>query len=200
MIIAGAGNLGLHILDQLLADKYDKRIVFFDEKGKLPSVIDTKYQVISNLEELNRYLMNAEKEFIVTLGHPRIRERLTKRISDIGGELVAIASKKLLFMSAFSAVGAGSIIQPGCAISHNVNIGNSCLIHASTLIGHDVELEDFVTIGSMVNILKGVKIGRFSTISPNVLISQNIKIGSNAYIGSGVIVTKDVKDNETLNL
>jgi sugar O-acyltransferase (sialic acid O-acetyltransferase NeuD family) len=200
MLIAGAGNLGLHTLDQLLADQYANEIVFYDEKGSLPEIIKGKYSIISNMLELDKYFQKGNKEFVVTLGQSRIRERLTKQILDAGGTLSTIISKKATSISAFSEIGHGSIIQPGCAISHNVNIANSCLIHASTLIGHDVIIEDYVTIGSMVNILKGVKIGQFSIISPNVLVYQNIKIGRNVYIAPGVMVTKDVKDFETVNL
>jgi sugar O-acyltransferase (sialic acid O-acetyltransferase NeuD family) len=200
MLIAGAGNLGLHTLDQLLADQYAKEIVFFDEKGILPEVINGKYAVIATIHELEEYFQRGNNEFIVTLGQPRLRERLTKRIVDAGGKLSAVVSNRAAFISAFSSLSPGTIIQPGCAISHNVSVGRSCILHASTLIGHDVIIEDYVTIGSMVNILKSVKIGRFTTVSPGVLIYQNINIGRNAYIGAGVVVTRDVKDNETLNL
>lgn len=200
MLIAGAGNLGLHTLDQLLADQYENEIVFFDEKGSLPDIINGKYSVISTIHELKEYFQKYSPDFVVTLGQSRLRERLTNQLADAGGKLSTIVSKRAVFISAFSEIGSGSIIQPGCAISHNVFIGNSCLMHASTLVGHDVEIEDYVTIGSMVNILKGVKIGRFSTISPNALIFQNIKIGSNAYIAPGVTITKDVMDYETVKL
>jgi sugar O-acyltransferase (sialic acid O-acetyltransferase NeuD family) len=200
MLIAGAGNLGLHTLDQLLADQYPNEIVFFDEKGILPEIINGRYSVISTIPELKEYFQKGKKDFIVTLGQPRLRERLTKRILEAGGMLSTIVSGRVVFSSAFLSIHPGSIIQPGCAVSHNVSIGNSCVLHASTLVGHDVVIEDFVTVGSMVNILKGAKIGRYTTISPSVLIYQNVKIGQNAYIGAGVIVTNDIKDNETLNL
>jgi sugar O-acyltransferase (sialic acid O-acetyltransferase NeuD family) len=197
MLIACAGNLGLHTLDQLLADHYQNKIVFFDEKGSLPTMIDGKYPVIGTISELKNYFQHDNNEFIVTLGQPRMRERLSKRIMDAGGALSTIVSKRIIFISAFSSICPGTIIQPGCAISHNVSIGISCVLHASTLVGHDVEIDNYVTIGSMVNILKGVKIGRYTSISPNVLIYQNITIGENAYIAPGVIVREDIRDNET---
>lgn len=199
MLIAGAGNLGLHTLDQLLADKYAKEIIFFDEKNSLPEIINGKYSVISTTPELKEYFQKGNKEFIVTIGQPRLRERLSKRIQEAGGILSTLISKKATFISAFSSIFSGSIIQPGCAVSHNVSIGHSCVLHASTLIGHGVKIEDYVTVGSMVNILKGVEIGRYTTISPSVLIYQNIKIGQNVYIAPGATVRKDVKDNETID-
>lgn len=188
----------MHTLDQLLADQYAKEIVFFDVKGLLPSIISGKYSVISTMSEVHKYFQKVNSDFIVTLGQPRLRERLTKRIMDAGGSLVTIISKKAVFISTLLSVDSGSIIQPGCAISHNVQIGRSCVLHASTLVGHDVVIEDYVTIGSMVNILKGVTIDRYSTISPSAIIHQNIRIGKNAYIATGAIVSKDVKDNETV--
>ncbi len=198
MLIAGAGNLGLHTLDQLLADNYPEEIVFFDEKGKLPDLIQGRYRLISSLDELKQYFFKEQHAFVVALGQPRIRERLTKRLLTVGGNLSTAISGRAAFISCFSNYGAGTIIQPGCAVSHNVIIGRSCILHACTMVGHDVLMDDYVTIGSMVNILKGVKIGKYSTIGPNVLIYQNIRIGKNVYIAPGVVVNRDVNDNETL--
>jgi NDP-sugar pyrophosphorylase family protein len=198
MLIAGAGNLGLHTLDQLLVDQYDKEIVFFDEKGILPKLIEGKYAILSSIDKLNEYFQKGNKEFIVTLGQPRLRERLTKRILDAGGELATIILRQGTFISNFSTFGPGTIIQFGCGISHNVKIGASNIIHASTLIGHDVIINDFVTIGSNVNILKGVEIGKYSIISPNCLIMNNVKLGRNVFIEPGVVVKNDVADDMTI--
>jgi len=154
--------------------------------------------LISSTEDLKKHFQKKQTEFLVALGQSRMRERLTKRILRIGGHLSTAISGKASFISKFSVYEAGTIIQPACAISHNVNIGQSCIVHACTMIGHDVIIDDYVTIGSMVNILKGVKIGKYSTIGPNVLIYQNINIGKNAYIAPGVTVRRNVADNETL--
>jgi sugar O-acyltransferase (sialic acid O-acetyltransferase NeuD family) len=200
MLIAGAGNLGLHTLDQLLADEYKDEIVFFDEKNDLPEFLQGKYRLITTIEAAMDFFNQGQAKFVCAVGQPRIRERLSQRLKEAGGQLTSVVSKNLVFHSAFFSIGEGAILQPGCAISHNVTMGRSCLIHASSLIGHDVVIADYVTIGSMVNILKGVTIGEGSTISPNVLIYQNVNIGSRAYIAPGVIVTTNVADNQTLTL
>ena len=200
MLIAGAGNLGLHTLDQLLSEGYEKEIVFFDEKGKLPALIDGKYRVIGRFEELPAYFKQNGPEFITTVGQSRIREKLHQKLLEYGGSPVNVISSKACFISQFSDYGTASIIQPGCAVSHNVRFGKGCVLHAATLIGHDIIFGDFVTIGSNVNILKGVNIGNYSTISPNVLVYQNIRIGHHCYIAPGVVVTADVEDYSTLSL
>ena len=198
MLIAGAGNLGLHTLDQLLFDHYKKEIVFYDEQGRLPSIIDGKYSVISNVAGLHEYFQKGNKDFVVTLGQPRMRERLTKRIIDSGGTLAGYLLQSGAFFSAFSTIGQGSIIQIGTAISHNVSIGKSVIIHAGTLIGHDVIIDDFVTIGSNVNILKGVEIGKYSVVGPNCLIMNNVKLGRNVYLEPAVVVRDNVADDATI--
>jgi sugar O-acyltransferase (sialic acid O-acetyltransferase NeuD family) len=200
MLIAGAGNLGLHTLDQLIDDDYKGEIIFFDEKNGLPQIIAGKYNFIDSFEKLAAYFTKGYRQFVVTVGQPRVRERLLNKIESEGGQLATLISKRIVFFSSFSTIGPGCIIQPGCAVSHNVKIGKACILHASTLIGHDVIIEDFVTIGSNVNILKGVTIGKHTTISPNVLIYQNVRIGSNSYIAPGVIITSDVPDNQTISL
>lgn len=200
MLIVGAGNLGLHTLDQMIDDDYKDEIIFFDEKKVLPQIIAGRYNLIDSFEKLAVYFTTHNRYFVVTIGQPRIRERLINKIESLGGQLATLISKRIVFFSSFSGAGSGCIIQPGCAVSHNVKIGKACILHASTLIGHDVFIEDFVTVGSNVNILKGVTIGKHTTISPNVLIYQNVKIGSNSYIAPGVIIKSDVSDNQTASL
>jgi sugar O-acyltransferase (sialic acid O-acetyltransferase NeuD family) len=200
MIIAGAGNLGIHTLDQLIGDHYDGEIFFFDDNEHLPGMIKDKYPLIRTLNELSEHCKKFDPSFVVALGQPRFRERLHKRILQAGGQPATIISSKVTFLSNFCSIGAACIIQPGCAISHHANIGNSVVLHAGTLLGHDLSIGDFVTIGSNCNILKGVQIGQYSTISPNVLVYQNVRIGNNAYIAPGVILTKDVEDNQTVTL
>jgi acetyltransferase EpsM len=195
MIIVGAGNLGKHIIDQLEQDNYQGELIFFDENLRTKTIYN-KYQVISEWEELITYLREINKEYFIAIGNPRIRKKIHMKISE--GKYTSLLSKHAGIISKYSTIGEGSLIQPACCISHNVNIGVSCLIHASTLIGHDVNISNYVTIGSNVNILKNVKIGEFTTISPNTLIYPDVKIGNNVYVGPGVIVKNDIRDYETI--
>ncbi len=195
MIIIGAGNLGKHIIDQLTQDNYIGELAFFDEACNNASIYE-KFQIIHDWQDFYNRLETTDNSFFIAIGNPRKRERIFRKI--IGGIYTSVISKHANIISTYSQIGDGSLIQPGCCISHNVRIGKSNIIHANSLIGHDVFIDDFVSIGSNVNILKGVDVGKYSIISPNCLIMDNVKIGKNVFIEPGVVVRNDVPDNETI--
>lgn len=193
MIIIGAGNLGKHILDQLLFENYSDEIIFFDDNYPENHLVCNRFRVINNLQSLKNYFSQTSNKCIVGIGHPRVREKITKKITEAGGVLTTIISKESHF-SNFSETGAGTIIQPGCAISHNTKIGESAIIHAKTLIGHDVKIGNYFSCGSNTNILSPAEIGNYCTIGANVLILPKIKIGNQAIIGAGAVVDRDISD------
>ncbi|MDD2635623.1 MAG: hypothetical protein PHW82_09020 [Bacteroidales bacterium] len=196
MLIIGAGNLGKHAVDQLMQDNYTKDIIFFDENMS-ENFIYNRFPVIHDWKSLNEILVSNNNEFFIAIGNPRIRQKMLNKIQF--GKYQSLISTKTSVVSSFAKIGAGSLVQPACCISHNVIVGKSCLLHANTLVGHDVIINDFVTIGSNVNILKGVKIDNYSIISPNVLIYPNIKIGNNVFVEPGAIIKTDIEDFQTVN-
>lgn len=198
MVIVGAGNLGLHTLDQLLSEKLTEEIVFFDEKPEKVTSIISKYEILSSESSLIDYFATKSPEFVVAVGHARVRKKLYDKMLQIGGKPASVISYKHCFISNFAKIGQGCIIQPCCALSHNIDIGNSCVIHAASLVGHDVVLGNHVVIGSNVNILKGVEIGDCTTIGPNVIIHNNVIIGENVFIASGVEIKSNIEDNSTI--
>jgi acetyltransferase-like isoleucine patch superfamily enzyme len=198
MLIVGAGNLGLHTLDQLLSEQFTNEIVFFDEKPEKTSHIITQYKIITNEGSLIDYFGTNSTDFVIAVGHARIRKKLYDKMIQIGGNPVSVISHKHCFISNFAKIGKGCIIQPGCALSHNILMGNSCVLHAASLVGHDVVFGNHVVVGSNVNILKGVAIGDCTTISPNVVINSNLVIGENVYIGVGQIIEHNVPTNSTI--
>lgn len=198
MVIAGAGNLGLHTLDQLIDDGFTGEIVFYSNKPNTASATLKPYRIIGIEEELKRYFNALSPDFVIAVGQTRIRKKMFEWLLKLGGKPRTIVSEKHSFVSVFSVLGEACIVQPFCAISHHVTIGNNCVLHAATLVGHDVTIDDHVVVGSNVNILKAVHIGSCTTISPNVLIHPNITIGRNVYIGPGIEIKTNIADNATI--
>ena len=196
MIIAGAGNLGKHILDQLIHENYAEEIIFFDDSAAIGTSVYNKYPIIKNTAALTAYFNTSGNKFIVAVGHPRIREKVTKRILNLGGALTKILSAQAL-ISTNAEIGVGSVIQPGCCVSHNTRIGVSSIIHAHTLIGHDVSIGDYFTCGSNANILSPTTIGHFCTIGANTLFWPGNTLGDYVFVGAGAIVSQSLKDYET---
>ncbi|HOE03848.1 MAG TPA: acetyltransferase [Bacteroidales bacterium] len=197
MLIVGAGNLGVHMLDQLIQNAYGKEIAFYDDNLSLPDTLYNQYRIIKNPIVLREFLQQ-EHDYITAVGHSRLREKLTHKISTFGGVLTSIISKNSLIISTFSTIGCGCFLQAGCAVSHDVEIGESCIMHSNTLISHGVRIGKYVTIGPNVTILKNVIIEDYTTLGPNVTIMPNVRIGANALISLGLTVNDDVVKNQTM--
>ncbi|MBI5219524.1 MAG: hypothetical protein HY958_11390 [Bacteroidia bacterium] len=196
MLIIGTGGLGKEILGILIEDGFSDEICFFDENPNAPDLLYYKFKVFKTPEDLKQYFAKGDKRFITGIGNPRIREKLTSRIQDAGGELYSVISKKssIFFLNEKYN---GIIIQPGVGISHNVKIGTGAAIHINSTIGHSTTLGKYVNVGPNATIIGPVEIGDYSYISAQAVILSHLKIGKNVVVTTGKIIDRDLNDFET---
>lgn len=192
MIIAGAGSAGKET-SGLLMQQSDEDIIFFDQKYKGDKIWE-RFIVISDFEAL-KLIIKTNPSFCVAIGNPRKRKKLFEKISSIGGKPKNIISKNINSISPIAEK--SIIIQPGVAISYDVFLGKSCIIHTNSTIGHKVSIGDFVNISPLCSIIGPCKIGNESYIGAHSVIMPGVIIGNNAYIPVGSIVKRDVLDFET---
>ncbi len=194
MLIVGAGNLGIHILDQLLQDAYTKDIYFFDDNSTQLKIYDN-YPILKSEIEIKK-LFKEQACFIVAVGHPRLRSKLTKRFEQLGGQVCSLIHPSA-FISKFSSLKNEIVVQPHAVISHDVTIGRSCILHTGSVIGHGVRLGDYVSIAPNVTIVGPTQIGDYVSIGSNSVILPHIKIGNKVFIEAGSVVKEDISDNNT---
>lgn len=198
MIIAGASNLGLEVLAILLDNKYSGNIIFFDTDPKKEGILHQQFPVIANEERLKE-LLKQDSDFIVAIGHPRLRERMYKKMLALGGTPANVISKEahlFTFLKPFQ----GCIIEPGAGVSHSAVLGEGCAIHINCTIGHEVKLGKFVNIGPGANVVGPCVIEDFSYIGVGAIILPNVRIGKNAIISAGAIVRTNISDFDTFGL
>jgi sugar O-acyltransferase (sialic acid O-acetyltransferase NeuD family) len=196
MIIIGAGNLGLHVLDTLLMEKFKEEIVFYDDKENNQDLLLGKYRIISSLKEVQEYINNSCPDFIAAIGNNRIRAEYVKKFENVGGNLSSVISGKAN-ISSLIPIPSKIIIQPGVTIAHNVSFGKSCVIHANSVIGHDVKMGDFVSVATLTTIIGPCEIGDFTFIGTNCVVLPKIKIGKNVIVTTGKIVNENLDDYTT---
>ena len=195
MIIIGAGNLGLHVLDILLYENYQDEIVFFDETKKSTVAPFDKFRIIQSIEEVREYLQKKSNTFISAIGNNRIRGKLTDRFEKIGGKLVSAISRRAC-LSTLNEIKNEVVIQPFVSVAHNVTFGKSCVIHANSVIGHDIILGNYVSVATLTTLIGPCEIGDYTFIGTNCTIMPGIKIGKNVIVGAGSIVNRNLKDYE----
>lgn len=198
MIIAGASNLGLETLAVLLENGFKSDVIFFDSDPKKEGVLFNKYRVLTQEPKIKAYI-ERNPEFVVAIGHPRLRERMYKKILAWGGEPVNVISKNahvFPFLNSFK----GCIIEPGAGLSHSVTMGEGCAIHINCTIGHAVKLGKFVNIGPGANVVGPCIIDDYAYIGVGAIVLSGVQIGKNAIVSAGALVNQDVADFETFGL
>ena len=201
MLIVGTGGLTLDVIASMEEDMngWATSVTLFDNVNPHTEKFLNYYPVLQTDEDLLNYLKNQEnKDFIVCIGNPLLRFRLSEKVKALGGKFSNYLSEKTCAISPFTKIEQGIIIQQGCIISRNVIIEEGVFLNASVVLGHDVILNQFVSIGPGAKILGKVEIGEFSYIGCNAIILPGVKIGKKVRIGVGKVIDYDVPDNSKI--
>jgi carbonic anhydrase/acetyltransferase-like protein (isoleucine patch superfamily) len=114
------------------------------------------------------------------IGSPVLRHAIYERIKNNPGlEFMSCVHK---WVPSTIPIGEGTVVMPGCHVSHGVKIGKHCLIHTGTILSHDVEIGDFVTV------------------SPGCILLGNVRVGSHVQIGAGSVIRERVQVSHTIGM
>ena len=196
MIIAGHGGLGIELLGLMINDHLEEEIMFYDEDKEVSGGNTHGARVSSSLKEVEAFFRSSTENFVVGIGHPRLRQKVTTILEEIGGTAFNYIAPTASIHPG-EAMYSGLVAQPGAGISHHSTVGKSCSLHINAVIGHHVQLGDYVTIGPNVSIIGPTSIGDFCRIGSNAVVLPNTQVGNNVIIPAGSIVEGDVEDNTT---
>lgn len=196
MLVVGTGGLAKEIFAMIIEHKTTDSIIFYDENKDNPSLLYNKYNVLKDESEVKKYFSNIGPDFIVGIGNPRLREKLTNKMKKLGGQNSKIISKDSAIFQ-FNKYPEGTIIEPFVGISHGLEIGEGCAIHIHASIGHAAIIGKYVNIGPAATIIGPTEIGDYSYIGAKTLIMPNLKIGKQVIISAGTIVNRNLEDFET---
>lgn len=199
MLIAGAKGFAKELLEVVIQDNANAKVVFYDDVSEnLPELIFEKYSILRSEEAVKRYFEESDKRFALGVGNPKLRYKFFNRFTNLGGESVTIISHFATIGKHNNIIQEGSNILTNVVIESNNLIGKGCLIHVGSLISHDVIIGDFCEISPHSNLLGNVTIGNFCSLGTGSTILPGLKIGNNVIVGAGAVVTKDVADDTTV--
>ncbi len=197
MLIIGAGGFALQLFDDLIASK-NKDIVFWSETETKFSCLKDHFSILHTDEEVAAYFTHTSRSFAVGIWDIDARKRLTKKFTDLGGELTSFISP-YTNLSSYTTVGTGSIILYDTASEPYVQIGENCIINKKISFGHGAVVSSFCSIGPHSLIASDTEIGENSYVGMSVVIQPKVKIGKNAIIAAGTVVTKNIDDNAVVS-
>jgi len=194
MIVAGAGGHALELLDILILEGKTEGLYFFDEVNP-GDLFQGKYRILHKEEELAKAFLE-DPRFILGTGNPKVRYQFYKRFTSLGGALISIKGRGIIF-SKFSTGNEADIFNL-CFIGAKAVIGKGTLINTGAQIHHEVKIGEFTEINPGAVLLGKVKVGDFCSIGANATILPKVKIGNNVTVEARSVITHDVEDGVTV--
>lgn len=193
LCIYGAGGMGRETLDIIRSSSLHETytdLIFVTSSGQEEAPIPV-------ICERN---LRAGDAVVIALGDGLARVSVSQRLRDV--TYPVIISKSAL-VSAFSAVGPGTVICPFASVSIDCIIGSYVIINCHAQVSHDCHIGDFVTISPHVSCNGWVEIQDGAFIGAGAVIrngnpNERLVIGKNATVGLGAVVTRSVEPGATV--
>ncbi len=193
LIGIGAGGHSNVIIDILIENQEYEILGLIDKKINLNKGIP----IIGKDKDLEGIYHKKTKNIFIGLApldNIKKNKNLYNKLKKIGFNIIDVIHRtatlaKNIHSGEGLKVFAGSIINPGVVLGHNV------LINTGSIIEHDSKISNHVQIAPGVVMGGGITVGESSIIGLGSRVNQGITIGKNCIIGSGTIVTRDVPDN-----
>ncbi|MFN3404941.1 MAG: acetyltransferase [Cytophagaceae bacterium] len=198
VIIFGAKGLGKVALDIFQSNNIVTYCFLDDDEGLHgKEICDIAVLGRTDDEGFLKYIGKKCSAFVATDDN-MYRENLIEMLKSRRKVMPVNAIHNRAFVSEYSYIGYGNMINAGATINSNARISNHCIISCNALIDFDSHLEDFVQVGAGSIINSGVKIEKGAFIGSGAVIVSGVKIGKKARVGAGSVVISDVKPGETV--
>lgn len=180
VIIIGAGGHGKVIFDILTASG-DIVAGFLDD--------DPAKDVLGKVSDYYKF---HDVEFVIGIGNPRTRERISRSECKW---YTAIHPTAVISPSAI--IGEGTVVMANAVINANTTIGKHCIVNTSAVIDHDNNLSDFVHVSVGAKLGGTVCIGKNTWIGIGAVVSNNLNICEDCMVGAGAVVVKNIESPGT---
>lgn len=188
LVVIGAGGHGGVVADIAEKSGYTQ-IVFLDDNASSKECVG--YPVVGTLSDIRRF---STSDFIVAIGNPEIRERITRLIDD--KRLVTLIHPSAVIAKSVK-IGKGTVIMAGAVINPETVIGCGCIINTCSSVDHNSVISDFVHISIGAHLGGTVSVDKYTWVGAGVTVSNNINIAERCMIGAGAVVVNDIKEPGT---
>ena len=195
IVIVGAGGLGREVLAVIeacnSAQKKWNVVGFLDTPRDLVGLEVSGVPVLGNDDRLNDSV-----SLVCAIGNPRTRFRIAEEFSVKGRKFVSIVHPDVRIPRSVR-MGAGTVVMAGTQFTADATIGSHVVIYINCGITHDVHIGDFCMIAGGCNLSGGAVLETGVQLGTAASILPRRRIGAWATIGAGSVVTKDIPPEST---
>lgn len=196
IVIVGFGGHAKSLVDSILSyGKYEiAGYTDIEEKG-IPNI-----PYLGTDDELKSIFDSGVKNAalgIGFLGKSNLREKLYKKLSDIGFNLPPIIDPTAVIAKR-AEIKDGCFISKHAVVNVGAYVGKMCIINTGAIVEHDSAVGDFTHVAVGTVLCGNVKVGNDCLIGANATVLQGITIGNKTIVGAGSIVLSDVEENMTV--
>ena len=198
--IYGAGGFGREIacLINIINQKEPtwNFVGFFDDNPELKGKMISHYGIcIGGIEDLNAY--PNELALTIPIGNPQVVRAVVAKITNQKVYFPNIIHPNFIIKDPETfVIGKGNIIQDGCSVSCDVNVGDFNVLNGGVVFGHDDKVGSFNSFMPAIRVSGEVTIGDENFFGVGSVILQQIKIGNKIRLGAGSVLMSKPKDEK----
>ncbi len=133
----------------------------------------------------------------VAIGAPTARRQVVERLAALGAAHFATLVHPSVQIPASARLGPGCLVYPGAVLDVDVSVGAHAILNIGCAVCHDDQLGDFVTLAPGVHLGGSVRLGEGADMGIGSCTVQGVAIGAWSVVGAGAAVTGDLPANCT---
>jgi sugar O-acyltransferase (sialic acid O-acetyltransferase NeuD family) len=196
LVILGAGGLGreVAVLVQQLNEAAPapgwELLGFYDDVAPTSSIV-AGLPYLGTAADLNA--TTGPVHVAVAVGSSQGRAALVARLTSPLLRFPALVHPAVALESYQRvALSEGCIIQQGCVLTCDVQLGRFVLLNLGCTIGHDAILADFCSLMPHANVGGDARLDTGVYLGTNATVIQGVQVGANSIVGAGAVAVRDL--------
>ena len=201
LILLGAGDFArevIWLISEMAAPLAWKLAGLLDDRPEqTTAILRSKGFTQPVLGNICDYIPKPKDYFVCTIGNPRSKLAVTKRITAQGGEFVNLIHPTAAIGPGCT-LGSGIIICRNAVINANATIADHVHVNVATTCGHDSVIGEGSTLSGHCDVTghaileRGVFLGSHASVTPGV------RVGEFAVVGAGSVAFRNVPGGQTI--
>jgi len=190
IVLYGAGDLAIEILDYLRKDDSIKIVGYFTDEGRSPLFEESSK--LTFFDPFNKFDLDAE--IILAFANPKLRKNVLEKCHKSNLRLATYIHPTAV-ISPSAILKPGVVVFPYCVVSCYSNIDAGVMLNSFVGVGHHVRIGRGTVISSQVDLTGHVQIGDYCFLGSGSRVAPRKKIGDESQISLGVAVIRNVPSN-----